>query len=141
VSLLPAVEVPVPSLAVEFQGPPPTAEVAESSSVRVSLMGKEMMDLATCRYINFHGVGVIDLEGPQLPEKEYKVVAERRFNELTIMETIASVSKALHEYELCLSHCNRRGGCGPSGARGSRGADSKCAPPPQVNEGREASPP
>jgi hypothetical protein len=29
-----------------------------------------MMDLETCRYIDFPSVGVIDLEAPQLPEKE-----------------------------------------------------------------------
>jgi hypothetical protein len=74
-------------------------EVAGSSSVRGSLTVEEMMDLETCRYIDFPGVGVIDLEAPQLPEKEYEVAVERRSNEPTIMETIASVSKALQEYE------------------------------------------
>jgi hypothetical protein len=98
-SLLPTVEAPVPSPVVEVQGPPPTAEVAESSSVGVALMSEEMMDLATCRYIDFPGVGVIDLEAPQLPEKEYEVAAEPMFNKPTIMETIASVLKALQEYE------------------------------------------
>jgi hypothetical protein len=62
-------------------------------------MVEEMMDLETCRYIDFPGVGVIDLEAPQLPEKEYEVEAKRRSNEPTIMETITSVSKALQEYE------------------------------------------
>jgi hypothetical protein len=98
-SLLPAVEVPVPPPVVEVQGPPPTAEVAESSSARVSLTVEERMDLETCRYIDFHGVRVIDLEELQLPEKEYVVVVERRSNEPTIMEMIASVLKALQEYE------------------------------------------
>jgi hypothetical protein len=98
-SLLPAVEVPVPPPVVEVQGPAPTAEVAESSSALVSLTIEEMMDLETCRYIDFPGVGVIDLEAPQLSEKEYEVAAERRSNEPTIMETIAPVSKALQEYE------------------------------------------
>jgi hypothetical protein len=42
---------------------------------------------------------VIDLEAPQLPEKVYEVAAERMFNEPMIMETIASVSKVLQEYE------------------------------------------
>jgi hypothetical protein len=45
------------------------------------------------------GVGVIDLEVPQLPNKECEVAAERTSNEPTIMEMIASVSKALQEYE------------------------------------------
>jgi hypothetical protein len=69
--------------------------VAESSSARVSLTAEEVMELATCRYIDFPGVGVIDLEAPQLPEKVCEVAAER----MTIIETIASVSKALQEYE------------------------------------------
>jgi hypothetical protein len=41
------------------------------------------------------GVGVNDLDAPQLPEKEYEAAAEWRSNEPTIMEKIASVSKAL----------------------------------------------
>jgi hypothetical protein len=52
-SLIPAVEVPVPPPAVEVQGPPPTTEVVESSSARVHFMVEEMMDLETCRYIDF----------------------------------------------------------------------------------------
>jgi hypothetical protein len=90
-----AVGVPVTSPAVEVQGPLPTAEVAEPSSARVSLTVEKMMDLEACRYIDFSGVGVIDLEAPQLLEKKYEVAAERTSNEPTIMETIASVSKAL----------------------------------------------
>jgi hypothetical protein len=38
---------------VEVQDPPPTAEVAESSSVRVALTTEEVMELATCWYIDF----------------------------------------------------------------------------------------
>jgi hypothetical protein len=96
---LPAVEVSVPPPTVEVQGPPLTAEVAKSSSARASLTVKKMMDLETCWYIDFPGVEVIDLKAPQLPEKEYEVAEKRRSNEPTIMETIASVSKALQEYE------------------------------------------
>jgi hypothetical protein len=79
---------------MEIRGPPLTAEVAECST-RVSLTVEEMMDLETCQYIDLHGIGMIDLEAPQLPEKEYGAAAERRSNELTIMELIASVLKAL----------------------------------------------
>jgi hypothetical protein len=144
-SLLPAVEVPVPSPTVEVQGPPPTVEVAESSSARVALAGEEMMDLATCWYIDFPGVGVIDLEGPQLPEKENEVAAEQRSNEPTIMETIASVSKVLQKYE--------RAGGFASAAATDAGDTVLAVPaahaeptadasvPPQVDEGREALPP
>jgi hypothetical protein len=106
-SHLPAVEVPVPPPTMEVQGSPLTAEVAESSSASVSLTVEEMMDLETSQYFNLPGVGVIDLEAPQLSEKEYGVEAERRSNEPTIMETIASVSKGLQEYE-------RAGGFAPT---------------------------
>jgi hypothetical protein len=51
------VEVSVPSPTVEVQGPPPTADVAESFSAQVALTAEEMMELATCRYIDFLGVG------------------------------------------------------------------------------------
>jgi hypothetical protein len=95
----PAVEVPEPSPAAEVPGPSTTKEVAESSSARDALTIEEVMELATCRYIDFPGVGVIDLEAPQLPEKVLEVVMERMFAEPSIMDTIASVSKALQEYE------------------------------------------
>jgi hypothetical protein len=103
------------------------------------------MDLETCRYINLPGVGVIDLEASELPEKEYNAAAGRRSNEPTIMEMIASVSKALKEYE-------RDGGFAPaatddteevalaaSAARVEPTEDSFALP--HVDEGREASPP
>jgi hypothetical protein len=143
-SLLPTVEVPVPSPTVEVRGPPPTAEVAESSSARVALTAEEMMELATCRYIDFPGVGVIDLEAPQIPEKVYDMAAERMFNEPTIMETIASVSKALQEYE--------RAGGFASAAAADAGDAALAAPaapvealadattPLSANEDREAPP-
>jgi hypothetical protein len=70
------------------------------------------MELATCRYIDFPSIGVIDLEAPQLPEKVLEVATERMFAEPSIMETIASVSKALHEYK-------RAGGFAPHAAPGA----------------------
>jgi hypothetical protein len=124
-SLLPAVEVPVPSPAVGFQGPLPIVEVAKSSSARVSLTVEEMMDLETCQYIDFPSVGVIDLEAPQLPEKEYEVAAERTSNEPTCVGLEGAAGVRARQ-RLCLGRCNRRGGCGPRGARGSRGADRRC---------------
>jgi hypothetical protein len=104
-----------------------------------------MMDLETCRYFNLLGVGVIDLEAPQLLEKEYDATAERRSKKPTIMETIASVSKALQEYK-------RADGFAPAAAEDT-GDVALVAPaarveptedtsvPPHVDEGREASPP
>jgi hypothetical protein len=103
-----------------------------------------MMDLATCRYIDFPSVEVIDLEAPQLPE-EYEVVAERMFNESTIMETITSVSKALQEYE-CASGFASATATDVEDAVLAAPADhveptADASAPPKVNEGREASPP
>jgi hypothetical protein len=141
-----AVEVPVPPPMMGVRGPPPTAEVAESSSTQVSLTVEEMMDLETSRYFDLLGVRVIDLEAPQLPEKEYDVAAaERRSNEPTIMDTIASVSKALQEYECA-------GGFAPATTEDTEDV-TPAAPvarvelkedttvPPHADEGREASPP
>jgi hypothetical protein len=118
--------------------------VAESSSARVALTAEEMMELATCRYIDFPGVGVIDLEAPQLPDMVYKVVAERMFNEPTIMEMIASVSKALQEYERADSFAPaiaadaEDAALTAPAARVEATADAP-APPPS-NESREAPP-
>jgi hypothetical protein len=142
----PTVEVSVPPPTMEVQGPPLTVEVVESSSVRFSFMDEEMMDLETSRYFSLPGVGVIDLEAPKLPKKEYDAVAvERRSNEPTIMETIASVSKALQEYE-------RAGGFAPAAVEYmenvARAAPTARVEPtedatvsPHADEGREASSP
>jgi hypothetical protein len=73
--------------------------VAESSSDRDTITVEEVMELETCWYIDFPGVGVIALEAPQLPEKVLEVAMERMFTEPSIIDTIASVSKALQEYE------------------------------------------
>jgi hypothetical protein len=98
-SSLPAAKMPGPSPVAEASSPPPTAEVAETSSDQITLTAKEVMELATCRYIDFPDVGVIDLEGPQYSEKGYKAVEEWMSNAPMITETLASVSKALQEYE------------------------------------------
>jgi hypothetical protein len=144
-SSLPAVEVPGPFPVAEASGPPPTAEVAETSSAQITLTAEEVMELATCRYIDFPSVGVIDLEGPQYSEKGYEVASEQMSNALTIMETIASVSKALQEYK-------RTSGFSP--AAGAEGADAALvmpmahveptagvSAPSPVDEGLEVPPP
>jgi hypothetical protein len=145
VGLLPAVEVLVPSPVVGVQGPLRTAEVAESSSARVSLTVEKMMDLETYRYIDFPGVRVIDLKASQLQKKEYEAMEKWTSNEPTIMETIASVSMALQEYK-------RAGGFASTAATDAEDATlavpaahvkltEDAFVPPQVNEGQEASPP
>jgi hypothetical protein len=119
--------------------------VAESSSARVSLTVEEMMDQETCRYIDFLGVGVIDLEEPQLPEKEYNVAMERRSSKPTIMETIASVSKALLEYEcddgFASAAATYAEGVALAAPTAHVEPTKDTSVPPHVDEGREASPP
>jgi hypothetical protein len=60
----------------EVPGPPATAEVAESSSDRDTITVEEVMELETCWYIDFPGVGIIALEAPQLPEKVLELAME-----------------------------------------------------------------
>jgi hypothetical protein len=139
----PTVELSEPSSAVEVPGPSPTTEVAESSSARGAITLEEVMKMATCRYIDFPGVGVIDLEAPQLPEKVLEVATEWILAELTIMEPIMSVSKVLQEYE-------HAGGFTPTAtadaadvalevpAASTKPAADASAPPP-IGESREAS--
>jgi hypothetical protein len=88
-----------PFLAAKVPGPSPTAKAAETSSVVGTVTVEEVMELATSWYIDFPGMGVIDLEAPQLPEKVLDVVTERMFAKPSIMETIASVSQALQQYK------------------------------------------
>jgi hypothetical protein len=73
--------------------------MAETSSDQITLTAEEVMELATYWYIDFPSVRVIDLEGPQYSEKGFKAAEERVSNAPTIKETLASVSKALQEYE------------------------------------------
>jgi hypothetical protein len=69
-------EVLEPSPVAEVPDPLATAEVAESLSARDAITVDEVMDLVTCQYMNFLGVGVIDLEAPQLPEKVLEVATK-----------------------------------------------------------------
>jgi hypothetical protein len=78
---------------------PSPAVGAGTSSAVGAITVEEVMELAMSRYIDFSDVGIIDLEAPELSEKVLKVATERMFAEQPIMETTASVSKALHEYE------------------------------------------
>jgi hypothetical protein len=112
----PAAEVADPSLATEVPEPSPTAEVpepspiagaVETSSAVGAVTVEEVTKLVTSRYIDFPSVGIIDLEAPELPSKALDVAAERMFDEPSILETIASVSRALDQYE-------RAGGFAPT---------------------------
>jgi hypothetical protein len=136
-------EVPEPSPVAEVPDPLATAEVAESLSARDAITVDEVMDLVTCQYMNFLGVGVIDLEAPQLPEKVLEVVTKRMLAEPSIMDMIALVSKALQEYE-------RVGGFAPAvtveatdaaleAPAASSGPTADAPVPPPVSESREVS--
>jgi hypothetical protein len=49
----PAVEVSEPSLTPDVPGPSPTAEGEETSSAAGTVTVEEVMELVTCRYIDF----------------------------------------------------------------------------------------
>jgi hypothetical protein len=110
-----------------------------------SVIVEEVMELATSRYIDFPGVGIVDLDAPELLSKVLEVATERMFAETTILETIASISRALHQYECA-------GGFTPSATpevaeavpeestAGTESVTSVSAPLP-TSEGQEASPP
>jgi hypothetical protein len=138
----PVVEVPEPSPVVETLEPSPAAGAAGTSSAVGVVTVEEVMELATSRYIDFPSVGNIDLEAPQFPEKVLDVATEQMFAEPSIMETIASASKELHEYECA-------GDFAPTAV--AEAADAAEAPvvnmelaasasaPPPTSENREAS--
>jgi hypothetical protein len=73
---------------VEILEPSPAAKAAGTSSAVGAVTVEEVMELATCQYIDFPDVGVIDLEVPQLPEKVLEVATERMLAEPSIMDTI-----------------------------------------------------
>jgi hypothetical protein len=60
----PAVKVPESSPAARVPEPSPAMDAAETSSDAVTVIVKEAMELATCRYVDFLGIGVIDLDAP-----------------------------------------------------------------------------
>jgi hypothetical protein len=76
------------------------------------MTAEEALELATCRYVDFPGIRVVDLDAPELPsndEEMLEVARERMFAEPSHLETIASVSWVLHQYE-------RTGGFAPPAA-------------------------
>jgi hypothetical protein len=75
--------------------PSPTAGAVGTSSAIGTVTVEEVMELVMFRYIDFPGVGVIDLEAPQLPEEVLDMATEWMFAKPSIMETTASISKAL----------------------------------------------
>jgi hypothetical protein len=63
---------------------------------------EDAVDLASCRYVDFPGIGTIDLDAPKLPSNDWEmleVATERMFADLSILDTIASVASALRQDE------------------------------------------
>jgi hypothetical protein len=130
---------------MKVQEPSPAAEVVESSSTAGAVTVKEVMELATRQYVDFPGIGIVDLDAPEFPgnnQKMLEVVMERMFAEPSILETIVSVTLVLREYESA-------GGSAPPAtseaaeavpAEPAAGAESAAAvpTPPPTREGQEA---
>jgi hypothetical protein len=98
----PAADVLEPSPVAEVSGPSLAAGVAETSSAAVTVTVEEVMELVTGRYIDFPGVGIVDLNAPELSGNDWEmleVATERMFIDPSILEMIASVSRALHQYK------------------------------------------
>jgi hypothetical protein len=72
-----------------------------SSAVGVASV-EDVMDLAACQYVDFPGIGTIDLDAPELPSNDremLEVAIEQMFAEPSILETITSVASVLRQYE------------------------------------------
>jgi hypothetical protein len=79
-----------------------TSMVPEPSPAAGTVSSEDVMDLAACQYVDFPGIGTIDLDAPELPINDWEmleVATERMFTELSILDTIASVASALRQYE------------------------------------------
>jgi hypothetical protein len=76
-------------------------ELEPSPAVGVASV-EEVMDMEACRYMDFPGIGAINLDAPELLGNDRELLeaaTERMFAEPTILETIASVVSALRQYE------------------------------------------
>jgi hypothetical protein len=79
-----------------------TSTVPEPSPAAGVASVEDVMDLAACQYVDFPGIGTIDLDTPELPRnirEMLEVATERMFAEPSILDTIASVASELHQYE------------------------------------------
>jgi hypothetical protein len=75
------------------------AGTPEPSSAVGAASIEEVMDLATRRYVDFLGIGIVDLDTSELPSNDremLEVATERMFTVRSILETIVSVTLALH---------------------------------------------
>jgi hypothetical protein len=77
-----------------------------------AVTAEEAMELATHQYVDFPGIRIVDLDAPELLSNDremLEVATKRMFAEPTILETLASVSLAMRQYESV-------GGSAPSAA-------------------------
>jgi hypothetical protein len=107
---------------------------------------EEVMELVMCHYVDFPGIGIVDLDAPELPSNDremLEVATERMFAEPSILETIMSVTLALRRYE------STRGSAPPATLEATdviseeSAADAEStvvvSAPPPTREGQEAS--
>jgi hypothetical protein len=90
----------------DFAPPPPAGDhkvVASTAPEPSSSVGavsvESAADLASCRYVDFPGIGTIDLNAPELlsnSREMLEVATERMFAEPSILDTITPVASALH---------------------------------------------
>jgi hypothetical protein len=60
------------------------------------------VDFASCQYVDFPGIGAIDLDAPELPSNDremLEVATEQMFSDPSIMDTIASVASTPRQDE------------------------------------------
>jgi hypothetical protein len=79
-----------------------TSMVPESSPAAGSASVEGVADLASCRYVDFPVIRIIDLDTPELPSNDremLEVAMERMFTDPLISDTIASVTSALRQDE------------------------------------------
>jgi hypothetical protein len=63
---------------------------------------EDAIDLVTRWYVDFPGIGTVDLDTPELPSNDREVLevaTEGMFAEPSILDTITSVTLALRQYE------------------------------------------
>jgi hypothetical protein len=76
--------------------------VPEPSPAAGAASVEDVMDMAACRYVDFPGIGTVDLDTTELPSNDremLKATTKRMFSQSSILETIASVESALRQYE------------------------------------------
>jgi hypothetical protein len=79
-----------------------TSTAPEPSPAAGAVSVEDVINLVACQYVDFPGIGTIDLDALELPgndQEMLEVATERMFVEPSILETIASVTSALRQYD------------------------------------------